>query len=57
MEEFQKNQTEFVFIPRGTMRYLQPLDIGINKIFKQKFKEYYLKYNGNNNKNFFVIFL
>ena len=48
MEEFQKNQTEFVFIPRGTTLYLQPFDIGINKIFKQKLKEYYLNYQVEN---------
>ena len=38
MEEFQKNQTELIFIPTWAMGYLQPLDIGINKIFKQKLK-------------------
>ena len=43
-----KKPNRICFIPRGAKRYLQPLDIGINIIFKQKLKEYYLSYQVEN---------
>ena len=37
-------QTQFVYIPSGLTPYLQPLDIGINKPFKARIKNSYLKF-------------
>ena len=34
--------TYHIFIPGGLTRYLQPLDIGINKPFKAALKKHYL---------------
>ena len=40
------NQTNinYVYIPPGCTRILQPLDIGINREFKRALKEKYLNY-------------
>ena len=42
IEDFKKNDTEFIFIPGGLARYLQPLDIEINSQFKKGITEQYI---------------
>ena len=37
-------KTKISMIPGGLMRYLQPLDISINKKFKDELKKRYTKY-------------
>ena len=39
----EKKNKNYVFIPGGLTRYLQPLDIGINKQFKDHLKNLYLE--------------
>ncbi len=51
--EFNINRTNFIYIPGGFTRYLQPLDIGINMPFKKALQMKYieektLKFLGNN---------
>ena len=36
MEKFNLNKTHYVYIPSGLTRYLQPLDIGINKVLRSE---------------------
>ncbi len=36
------NNTYWIFVPGGLTRYLQPLDIGVNKVFKEALKKEYL---------------
>ena len=43
IDKFEKNGTNYVFIPGGLTRYLQPLDIGVNKVFKECLKNEYRK--------------
>ena len=43
MEKFNLNKTHYVYIPGGLIRYLQPLDIRINKVFKSAVKNEYRK--------------
>ena len=43
MEKFRLYKTHYVYIPGGLTRYLQPLDIGINKVFKSVVKNEYSK--------------
>lgn len=38
---FDKNKTNYVYIPGELTPYLQPLDIGVNKIFKSSLKNEY----------------
>ena len=40
---FDTNQQQYIYIPPDLTPYLQPLDIGINKPFKSRIKNYYLK--------------
>lgn len=42
LNEFKKNKTQFILIPWGLTRYLQPLDLGINMPFKKALKKAYL---------------
>ena len=48
---FAENKSKYVLIPPGATRYLQPLDIAINKPFKddmrKKYNEFAIKYGGN----------
>ena len=41
LEKFKLYQNHYVYIPDGLTRYLQPLDIGNNKVFKSAFKKEY----------------
>ena len=43
LEKFRLYKTHYVYIPGGLTRYLQPLDIGINKVFKSVVKNEYSK--------------
>ena len=38
MEKFNLNKANYVYIPGGLARYLQPLDIGFNKVLKSTVK-------------------
>ena len=51
--EFNINRTNYIYIPGGLTRYLQPLDIGINMPFKKALQFKYieektLNFSGNN---------
>ena len=39
LSEFRKNGTYFEFIPCGLTKYLQPLELGLNEIFKKEIKK------------------
>lgn len=38
LKEFKNHEKHYVLIPGGITRHFQPLDIGINKIFKNALK-------------------
>ena len=42
LKKLKKHGTHFVFIPGGLTRFLQPLDIGIKKVFKSAIKDEYI---------------
>ena len=44
---YTKNNIYEVFIPKGLTHVCQPLDIFINKIFKDKMKKLYLSWRAN----------
>ena len=46
---FKNNQIEYILIPARLMRFLQPLDIGVNFPFKTYLKNKYLINETNNN--------
>ena len=53
------NKILYVIIPAGFTRFLQPLDVSINRPFKMTLKKYYLNFQQNNldaimNNKFFV---
>jgi len=46
---FEQNKTSYIYIPGGLTRYLQPLDISVNKTFKESInREYALNKTINN---------
>ena len=52
IKELSGVNREIAFIPTGLTRFLQPLDVSINKPFKQALREKYVKFcceNGNEN--------
>ena len=42
INELIEKQKNFIFIPAGLTRFLKPLDVGINKPFKDYLKSEYL---------------
>jgi len=42
-EELRKHNFHLLLIPSGCTKYLQPLDISVNRSFKSKLKQYYVK--------------
>ena len=42
IDELTEKQKNFIFIPEGLTRFLQPLDVGINKPFKDHLKSEYI---------------
>ena len=42
IELFKMNESNFILIPAGQTRFVQPLDVGVNKVFKDSI---YKKYN------------
>ncbi len=52
IDKFNENKTNYVFIPGGLTRYLQPLDIGVNRLFQESLvREYTLHKTKNKNIN------
>ena len=52
IDKFNENKTNYVFIPGGLTRYLQPLDIGVNRLFQESLvREYTLHKAMNKNIN------
>ena len=43
-DKIKECKTKISIIPDGIKRYLQPLDIFINKAFKNELKKWYTKY-------------
>ena len=42
IDELTEKQKNFIFMPEGLTRFLQPLDVGINKPFKDHLKSEYI---------------
>jgi len=42
IDELTEKQKNFIFVPAGLTRFLQPLDVGINKPFKDHLKSEYI---------------
>ena len=40
-DKFSPNETKVFFFPPNSTKYLQPLDLGVNKIFKGKYKVFW----------------
>ena len=49
-DKFSPKDTQVFFFPANSTKYLQPLDLGVNKIFKGKFKIFWEEWMANNNK-------
>ena len=47
IKDLKDKKIIYSLISSGMTRFLQPLDIGINKIFKNHMKEEYIKYISN----------
>ena len=51
LDLFKENKSNYVLIPPGAVRYLQLLDLEINKPFKdnmrKKYTEFVIKFGGN----------
>lgn len=50
LDYMKTNEIHYVFSPPGTTRFLQPLDVDVNKLFKENLKEKYLIYQLQNKK-------
>ena len=42
IDKLTEKQKNFIFMPEGLTRFLQPLDVGINKPFKDHLKSEYI---------------
>ena len=49
-DKFSPNETKVFFFPPNSTKYLQPLDLGVNKKYKSKFKVFWEEWMANNNK-------
>lgn len=47
IKDLKEKKIIYSLIPEGMTRFLQPLDIGVNKIFKNYMKEEYIRYISN----------
>ena len=49
-ERYSPSHTTLIFFPANSTKFLQPLDLGVNKVVKGKFKQYWEKWMASNNK-------
>ena len=49
-DKYSPKNTTLVFFPANSTKFLQPLDLGVNKVVKGKFKQFWEKWMASNNK-------